>query len=277
MSSYPFFVTAAFTAVFLVASAATITDNGSVDFDLADLNLDGFLQPDEFFDHIRSRFDHIDYRRSFYFTGHQLAKLFAMVDLVPDGRLDRDEYAKFYQHCLWTLSHPTPVLLVINAQNDFLDAAGGSMYIEGGERIVPPINQLLRRHTEFARIFFVRDYHPPDHASFFVDKHNHLQSPSPSWLEQLGANRTADNRILFHQNDSTGPEIRWRPHCVQGTAGADFFPALSIDSTFASKVRFIDKGTDSQVDALSALYDLDGRPLALHQQLQMLDQQFDGP
>jgi nicotinamidase/pyrazinamidase len=66
--------------------------------------------------------------------------------------------------------------------------AGGALAVPEGDEIAGPV-QRLSEHFDF--IAATRDWHPPDHASF----------------ETQG-----------------GP---WPIHCVQGTHGADFHPAMS--------------------------------------------------
>jgi nicotinamidase/pyrazinamidase len=65
--------------------------------------------------------------------------------------------------------------------------AGGALAVPEGDDIAGPVNRLADR---FDFIAATRDWHPPDHASF----------------ETQG-----------------GP---WPVHCVQGTPGADFHPAM---------------------------------------------------
>jgi nicotinamidase/pyrazinamidase len=79
-------------------------------------------------------------------------------------------------------------LLIIDYQNDFA-APDGALSVAGGDAIAPRINDLAR-DPRFAFVAATRDWHPADHASFA---------------------------------DHGGP---WPVHCVQGTPGAEFFPAL---------------------------------------------------
>jgi len=79
-------------------------------------------------------------------------------------------------------------LLIIDYQNDFA-APDGALSVAGGDAIAPRINELAR-DPRFAFVAATRDWHPPDHASF-----------APQG----------------------GP---WPVHCVQGTPGAEFHPAL---------------------------------------------------
>ncbi|HWQ70457.1 MAG TPA: isochorismatase family protein [Patescibacteria group bacterium] len=112
-------------------------------------------------------------------------------------------------------------LIVVDVQNDFLPR--GSLAVPHGDDVIPVLNRYL---ADFARrglpIFATRDWHPPDHCSF----------------QPYG-----------------GP---WPPHCVAGSEGAAFAPALELP---ASSTRITLKGTQPGRDAYSAFdgTDLDAR------------------
>jgi len=86
----------------------------------------------------------------------------------------------------------TSSLLVVDAQRGFTTLCPDELPVPGGLEIVPNINRLLA--LPWARIDASQDWHPPDHCSF------------------LG------------QRDNLYP-----PHCVAGTAGAEFLPGLRTD------------------------------------------------
>jgi nicotinamidase/pyrazinamidase len=86
----------------------------------------------------------------------------------------------------------TASLLVVDAQQGFIELCPLELPIPGGLEIVPNINRLL--DLPWARIDASQDWHPPDHCSF------------------LG------------RRDNLYP-----PHCVAGTPGADFLPGLNTD------------------------------------------------
>jgi nicotinamidase/pyrazinamidase len=74
--------------------------------------------------------------------------------------------------------------------------AGGALEVPGGDEIAEPV-QRLARHYE--NVLATRDWHPPDHASFETEG---------------------------------GP---WPVHCVRGTHGAEFHPAMDevkVDEVF---------------------------------------------
>ena len=80
----------------------------------------------------------------------------------------------------------TDALVLVDVQNDF--CPGGALPVPDGDRVVPVLNALLRQGRLLA--VATRDWHPPDHCSFAAQG---------------------------------GP---WPVHCVAGTRGADFHPAL---------------------------------------------------
>src|SRR6266511_729666 len=124
------------------------------------------------------------------------------------------------------------VLLVLDVQNDFLP--GGALAVPEGEAIVPLINALAQR---FAHVALTQDWHVPGHRSF--------ASSHPG--------RAAFETITLPY----GPQILWPDHCVQGSFGAEFSPALSI-----SKAELIvRKGYRREIDSYSAFCEADGATL----------------
>jgi nicotinamidase/pyrazinamidase len=83
-------------------------------------------------------------------------------------------------------------LLVVDAQRGFSTLCPAELPVPGGLEIVPHMNRLLA--LPWARVDASQDWHPPDHRSF------------------LG------------REDNLYP-----PHCVRGTAGAEFLPGLDTD------------------------------------------------
>ena len=85
---------------------------------------------------------------------------------------------------------------------------GGSLAVAEGNRIFEPLNRLMPR---FSRVFATRDWHPKNHQYF-----------------------QAEGGL-------------WPYHCLQGTKGAEFSPALhagEIDTV-------ISKGVDPETDGYS--------------------------
>jgi nicotinamidase/pyrazinamidase len=95
------------------------------------------------------------------------------------------------------------VLIIIDMQNDF--CPGGALAVPDGKAIVPVINRLA---AQFMHVVLTQDWHPPGHASF-ASAHVGRQP-----FETIEA--------------SYGPQTLWPDHCVQGTPGAQFHPALTV-------------------------------------------------
>ncbi len=115
----------------------------------------------------------------------------------------------------WQLM-PGDVLLVTDIQNDFLP--GGALAVAGGDAVVPVLNGYVEAFVvRGLPVFATRDWHPPGHCSF------HAQG---------------------------GP---WPEHCVQGTPGAEFSPALRLPPD----VRLISKATLKDQEAYSSFQGTD--------------------
>lgn len=117
-------------------------------------------------------------------------------------------------------------LLLIDLQNDFVP--GGALAVAEGDRVVPVANRLIER---FELSVVTQDWHPPNHASFAA---NH-------------PGRKPGDVIAWHGLS----QVLWPVHCVQGTHGAEFHPALNRSGIYAT----IQKGTDPAIDSYSAFFD----------------------
>jgi nicotinamidase/pyrazinamidase len=63
----------------------------------------------------------------------------------------------------------TTALIVVDVQNDFADPAG-SLYVRGGEEIVPLINgEIERAQAAGARLYYTQDWHPASTPHFAKD------------------------------------------------------------------------------------------------------------
>ncbi|MEI2298058.1 bifunctional nicotinamidase/pyrazinamidase [Ensifer sp. MJa1] len=121
-------------------------------------------------------------------------------------------------------------LIVVDMQNDF--CPGGALAVAGADEIVPAVNALIRR---FEHVVLTQDWHPAGHSSF-ASSH-----PGKAPFEMIAM--------------PYGAQTLWPEHCVQGSAGADFHPAL--EWTRAELV--IRKGFRPQVDSYSAFFENDRR------------------
>ena len=89
-------------------------------------------------------------------------------------------------------------LFIIDVQNDFTE--GGALGVDGGAAVAAGITGLLEAHAgDYAEIFASRDWHD------------------------------ADNDNGGHFAGDAGPDFvdTWPVHCVSGTSGADYHPALA--------------------------------------------------
>jgi nicotinamidase-related amidase len=88
-------------------------------------------------------------------------------------------------------------LLVIDVQNDFTE--GGALGVDGGAAVAAAVTDYLRAHPgRYAAVFASRDWHDADN-----DNGGHFATDSP-------------------------PDFvdSWPAHCVAGTPGAEYHPAL---------------------------------------------------
>jgi nicotinamidase/pyrazinamidase len=94
---------------------------------------------------------------------------------------------------------PSTALLVVDLQNDFADRAG-SLYVSGGEDVVPFANaEIERARTAGASVLYTQDWHP---------------GTTPHFQKDGGV---------------------WPVHCVQDTWGAEFHPDLVADGPVVRK------------------------------------------
>lgn len=115
---------------------------------------------------------------------------------------------------------------MIDIQNDF--CPGGSLAVPEGDAVVPVANALQK---EFDIVLATQDWHPPEHVSFASNHHG--RSPGD-------------------QIDVGGiPQTLWPDHCVQGSRGAEFHPALDVLDVQA----VFRKGVDPQIDSYSGFFD----------------------
>ncbi len=119
-------------------------------------------------------------------------------------------------------------LIVIDVQNDF--CPGGALAVAQGDAIIAQINALM---GQFQTVVLTQDWHPADHSSFAA---NHAGAAPFSTVQM-----------------PYGAQTLWPSHCVQGTKGAEFHPALRSD--LAQLV--IRKGFRTGIDSYSALFEND--------------------
>jgi len=119
-------------------------------------------------------------------------------------------------------------LIVIDVQNDF--CPGGSLAVAGGDEIVPLINEMI---VGFDHVVLTQDWHPADHSSF--------------------ASQHRDRKPFETVTMPYGEQTLWPEHCIQGSGGAAFHPALK----WAKAELVLRKGYNRQIDSYSAFYEND--------------------
>jgi nicotinamidase/pyrazinamidase len=117
---------------------------------------------------------------------------------------------------------PGDALLLVDPQNDF--CPGGALGVAEGDQVMPILSEWAAAAAAAGvPIFVSRDWHPPRTTHF---------------KEYGGV---------------------WPPHCVQGTPGAEFHPALRLPSS----VLIVSKGMGEAEDAYSAFQARDANGVML--------------
>src|SRR5260370_32158347 len=122
------------------------------------------------------------------------------------------------------------VLIVTDPQLDF--CPGGALAVPEGDQIMPLVNRLARR---FAHVVVTQDWHPAGHMSF-ASAH-----PGRKPFETIEVDY--------------GAQTLWPDHCVQGTSGAAFHPALDVPHA----ELVIRKGYHRLIDSYSSSRENDGK------------------
>lgn len=123
-------------------------------------------------------------------------------------------------------------LIVVDPQIDF--CPGGQLPVAGGDEIMAGIGRLAAR---FRHVVVTQDWHPAGHLSF--------------------ASSHAGRRPFESMTMPYGEQVLWPDHCIQGTSGAEFHPAVRAAIDRADLI--IRKGQAPQVDSYSAFFENDKR------------------
>jgi nicotinamidase/pyrazinamidase len=92
-------------------------------------------------------------------------------------------------------------LLIVDVQNDFTE--GGALGVDGGAAVAQGITEHLRAHRDdYALVVASRDWHHGDD----------------------------DNGGHFATDAAPDFTVTWPVHCVAGTPGADYHPAIDADA-----------------------------------------------
>ncbi|MCR8548808.1 bifunctional nicotinamidase/pyrazinamidase [Salipiger sp. P9] len=119
-------------------------------------------------------------------------------------------------------------LIVIDVQIDF--CPGGALAVAGGDEIVAPVNAMM---ASYDAVILTQDWHPAGHSSFAS---GHAGKAPFAMIEM-----------------PYGPQVLWPDHCVQGTPGAAFHPALDTDRADL----IVRKGFRPEIDSYSAFFEND--------------------
>lgn len=126
------------------------------------------------------------------------------------------------------MAQANEALIVIDIQNDF--CPGGALAVTGGDEIIARVNALMQ---EFPVTVLTQDWHPEEHSSFAA---NHPGAAPFSSIDM-----------------PYGAQTLWPSHCVWGTPGAAFHPALHIDPAGL----ILRKGFRAGIDSYSAFFEND--------------------
>jgi nicotinamidase/pyrazinamidase len=120
------------------------------------------------------------------------------------------------------------ILIVIDVQNDF--CPGGALAVAAGDAVIDAIHRVADR---FEHIVLTQDWHPVGHSSF---------------ASAHGGKRPFETIEL-----SYGTQTLWPDHCVQGSKGAEFHPALNLQRA----ELIVRKGFRPRIDSYSAFFEND--------------------
>ena len=121
-------------------------------------------------------------------------------------------------------------LIVVDPQIDF--CPGGRLAVAGGTEIMAEIELLAPR---FQHVVVTQDWHPAGHLSF-ASSHSGRQP--------------FDTVAMPY-----GEQVLWPDHCVQGTAGAEFYPG--VEGTIRRAHVIVRKGYNPEIDSYSAFFEND--------------------
>lgn len=125
---------------------------------------------------------------------------------------------------------PTDALILVDIQNDF--CPGGALAVPGGDEVVPVANRLA---SLFDTVILTQDWHPAGHRSF--------------------ASAHPTGAVFALVAFDYGTQVLWPDHCVQGSPGAEFHPALDLSSA----QLVVRKGFRPGIDSYSAFVENDRR------------------
>jgi nicotinamidase/pyrazinamidase len=120
------------------------------------------------------------------------------------------------------------VLVIIDVQNDF--CPGGALAVADGGAVIEVIHRVA---PKFEHMVLTQDWHPAGHSSF--------------------ASAHAGKQPFEQIELSYGTQTLWPDHCVQGSRGAEFHPALHLQRA----ELILRKGFQPRIDSYSAFFEND--------------------
>jgi len=124
------------------------------------------------------------------------------------------------------------ILLLVDPLNDFADSKG-TLYVPGGEGIIPTLNKLMS-DIKWDEIILIQDWHPSNHKSFASNN---------------------EGAELFSMIDLNGiSQVMWTDHGIQNSWGSEPHPDLDKKWT-----QVVQKGMNTELDSYSAFYENDGK------------------
>lgn len=123
---------------------------------------------------------------------------------------------------------PHDVLIVTDVQNDF--CARGALAVPDGDAVIDPIHHVA---PLFEHVILTQDWHPAGHLSF--------------------ASSHAGKKPYDEIEMGYGAQTLWPDHCIQGSMGAGFHPALRLPRA----ELIMRKGFRKEIDSYSAFFEND--------------------
>lgn len=121
-------------------------------------------------------------------------------------------------------------LIVVDVQNDFMP--DGALPVPAAWDVIEPVNALMASFREQGSLVVAtQDWHPRNHGSFASNN----PGTRPGELHELAGLA----------------QVMWPDHCVHGTPGAEFVPALRTELID----HIVQKGMDPTVDSYSGFFD----------------------
>ncbi|XP_022100337.1 nicotinamidase-like [Acanthaster planci] len=186
--------------------------------------------------------------RQHVFSKTESEVMMGILSSGKSGVIDKNDFDFCWKNWFKQILNPKAALIVVDVQNDFVD---GSMDLrnspagQDGAEVLPVINRLL--DLAFDVVVYTKDYHPPDHVSFF--KNLNLRKLHPS--SHVNTEKAKMFDTVIFDSEPLVEQTLWPAHCVEGTKGAELHPDLKFVKD--SLVHL--KGTDPDVESYSAFID----------------------